>query len=199
MWPLTQMKINGVRFSPRENSFTYTFPPPHFASKRGLLRTPLSFTDGSLSGRLSLYLHIPFCEMDCSFCSLHRTAIHSSDMLKRYLSCLKLELTSLKELNVRASLDSVYIGGGTPTIYSALELGELLDAVGTTFIIATDGVEVSLECAPSTARSYNEWRTYFDALSCRRTLPVTRLSFGMQAGDSASLRHMGRMVAGRPR
>ena len=114
-------------------------------------------------------------------------------MLKRYLSCLKLELERLKELNVRASLDSVYIGGGTPTIYSAYELGELLDAVGATFIIAVDGVEVSLECAPSTARSYNEWRTYFNVLAGRKKLPVTRLSFGVQTGDAASLRHMGRV------
>jgi oxygen-independent coproporphyrinogen-3 oxidase len=192
VWPILELKHIGVQFDPRVNSFTYTFPPPYLARLHGHLVEPRSYSDGSLEGDISLYLHIPFCEMDCSFCSLHRTANHNKEYIQRYLCALMLELQSIKNYVSHQPLNSVYIGGGTPTICTAHQLNELLDAVVAAFPLQHHDVEVTVECAPSPNRGIRAWNDYARTLTERSQLPVNRFSFGIQANEPLALRRMGR-------
>jgi oxygen-independent coproporphyrinogen-3 oxidase len=84
-----------------------------------------------------------------------------------------------------------YLGGGTPSMLSPDRLGALLDDIDRGFTI-TEGAEVTIECAPSNRRTQEEWRVYLAALVSRRSLPVTRVSFGVQSFDERTLRSMGR-------
>ena len=119
MWEISRLKECGVNFLPQDNSFTYTFPPPYFSREFGQVRLPHAYATEGTAMRVSLYLHIPFCEMECSFCSLHRQVASDQQLIAQYVNALKKEVILQGVHCNSAVLESVYIGGGTPTICSA--------------------------------------------------------------------------------
>jgi oxygen-independent coproporphyrinogen-3 oxidase len=191
MWTLAELEEVGLDLEPAHNSFTYTFPPPYYAKEAGKNGRPKSLSLTSGWSDLSLYFHIPFCRMDCSFCSLHRQVVRNEASVSLYLSALQKEIRSFKPYFMAIPVTSIYFGGGTPSILSSSQIGQLLNAVEESFCLATS-VEVCIECAPDINRSRQDWQTFLQSLLSRTSLPISRVSLGIQSFDKKTLRSMGR-------
>ena len=129
------------------------------------------------TGGTYLYVHIPFCETLCPFCSFHRVQ-HCRPQSLRYFQALRQELARYHEAGF--AFTGVYFGGGTPTV----EPEELLETIAE--VRARFGVnEISVETNPRDLRP--------DLLARLRAGGVTRLSVGVQSFDDALLGEMGRL------
>lgn len=181
--------------SPESHSFTYTYPPPYVAWDRSSCGGfDIAETDAWQD--FSMYVHFPFCRMNCNFCSLHRQTAHNESMVSGYLQSLRRELRLLGESRCVPPLQALYLGGGTPTMLSADELNELLDCIAAAAQIPSGAdVEVTIECAPEAGRDAQGWYTLFRSLTSRRVLPVTRVSVGVEAWSDVVLARMGRTAA----
>ena len=125
--------------------------------------------------RYMLYMHVPFCERLCPYCSFNRFPF-SEDRAVPYFRNMRKEMLMLKDLGY--DFDSLYVGGGTPTIMID-ELCETIDLARDTFSIK----EVSSETNPN-----HLVPSYLDKLKGR----VQRLSVGVQSFDDGLLRQMDR-------
>ena len=126
--------------------------------------------------RYLLYVHIPFCESLCPFCSFHRVQFGEGKAV-RYFRALRKEI----ELYHAAGFDfsSAYVGGGTPTVMPG-ELVETLDLMRSLFSIQ----EVSVETNPNHLKP--------EVLSLLKAAQVNRLSVGVQSFDDQLLKEMQR-------
>lgn len=149
----------------------------HFSNKQlNLQPAQEGFLPAPVSGQeYMLYMHIPFCERLCPYCSFNRFPFHE-DRAAPYFQNLRREMLMLKDLGY--DFDSVYIGGGTPTIMID-ELCETIDLAKDTFSIK----EVSSETNPN-----HLIPEYLDKLIGR----VQRLSVGVQSFDNGLLKQMDR-------
>lgn len=129
-----------------------------------------------------LYLHIPFCRQACHYCDFHfSTSLGRKDEI---LAALATEIALRREyLGPSPTLDTVYFGGGTPSLLSADELRRLFDVIGQHFRIAPDA-EITLEANPDDLTA--AW------LIGLRTTPINRLSLGIQSFHEPHLRLMNR-------
>jgi coproporphyrinogen III oxidase-like Fe-S oxidoreductase len=123
-----------------------------------------------------LYIHVPFCQVLCPFCSFHRVRFRDGHA-RRYFGALRAEIARYHEQGFRFA--DVYVGGGTPTV-APDELGETLDLVRRLWPVRS----ISVETNPSDLRP-----EIFAVLDRAR---VTRLSVGVQSFDDGLLRAMGR-------
>ncbi|MFC7650462.1 coproporphyrinogen-III oxidase family protein [Streptosporangium lutulentum] len=162
-------------------SFTYPFfdlgyRVDHPALVSAFLGTgDLAIPGDHTPGNKALYLHIPFCDTICSFCPFVK-AKGSLERIAAYLTALTVELRTLGATKRVAEweLDSVYIGGGTPSVLSEEQITALFAAIRANFRIKADA-EISFEFE---AKSVNEAK--FQLLA---SLGVTRVSFGVQSFD----------------
>jgi oxygen-independent coproporphyrinogen-3 oxidase len=97
------------------------------------------------AGFQSLYLHVPFCRAKCGYCTFFSVADAGADLRQAYLARLEAEFAEFAERTL--PLQSVFIGGGTPSILTEAELTTLLQAVRRHFTLAS-GAEWSVECNP---------------------------------------------------
>lgn len=145
-------------------------------SARGLSRV-------ALQPPASLYLHIPFCLAKCSYCDFCSFpglgALHAP-----YVRALAAELRAVGARWQCPLLQTLYIGGGTPTALPAAHLQQLLEAVTQAFRMAADA-EVTLEANPGTVT--------LEALEALRKAGVNRLSLGVQSFQPAFLRLLRRI------
>lgn len=134
--------------------------------------------------RLGLYIHIPFCRSKCLYCDFCSFVGKREDEREEYVCAL------LREIEARGTkdytVDTVYFGGGTPSILSAEQIGRILSSVRENFKVADD-VEITLECNPMTR--LDDGRDYFSSL---RELGVNRLSLGVQSAVDGELKLIGR-------
>jgi oxygen-independent coproporphyrinogen-3 oxidase len=128
-----------------------------------------------------IYMHIPFCRQACTYCNFHfSTSLRQKDALLEAL---------LKEIRLQAgwldgqAVDTIYLGGGTPSLLSAEELTRLFDVLISTFKISSLK-ECTLEANPDDLSN-----TYLHEL---RITPVDRLSIGIQSFREEDLRYMNR-------
>jgi oxygen-independent coproporphyrinogen-3 oxidase len=124
-----------------------------------------------------MYVHIPFCETICNFCPFIK-AVGTRERVEAYVSALEAELRLIGATGRVGSwvLDSVYIGGGTPSVLEIPQMERLLQAIRQSVQLAPD-CEVSFEMeAKSVSR---------EKLLCLRQMGVTRVSFGVQTFDEA--------------
>ncbi len=124
---------------------------------------------------VGLYLHIPFCAKRCHFCAFY-LVMQEERRIERFLRALAIELASYaKQLDsARQRISTVYLGGGTPTALSAVQLSQILTTVRSKFSL-TGNCEVTVEATPESLTS-----AYLDALYAAG---VTRLSMGIQTFD----------------
>ena len=127
----------------------------------------------------SLYLHVPFCPQVCPYCDFHKMR-RNEDLVRRYVAGVEREAEAERW---PGPLETVYVGGGTPSHLSDDELDRVLGAVARAFG-GLGSLETTLEADPLT----------FDAprLGRWRAQGVTRLSIGLQSTDDAVLRLLGR-------
>ena len=130
-----------------------------------------------------IYLHIPFCATRCHYCNF-ATGGYESDIARRYVAALIEEIgrARFEDTSMR-SVDTIYLGGGTPTTLSIDQLAAILDACRKTFDVTTDA-EITCEANPGSID--------LDYLKDLRTAGINRLSFGVQSFDDGELQMIGR-------
>lgn len=133
---------------------------------------------------LGLYIHIPFCASKCAYCDFYSFVPQDEDIQKHYVSALLLQMEDLAPLCREHAVDSVFIGGGTPSVLPQKLLSRVIDAVWRNFTL-TDDVEITMEANPATV-SYKNLRKLHRA-------GVSRLSMGLQSAHARELSALGRI------
>ena len=133
---------------------------------------------------LSLYVHIPWCVHKCPYCDFNSHETKGELPEREYLAALFRDLEALLPSVWGRKLQTIFIGGGTPSLFSARAIDELLSGLRARLQIEP-GAEITLEANPGTAEA-GHFRGYRDA-------GVNRLSLGVQSFDDASLRALGRI------
>ncbi|SZD71053.1 Oxygen-independent coproporphyrinogen-III oxidase [Candidatus Ornithobacterium hominis] len=129
---------------------------------------------------MHLYIHIPFCKQKCSYCNFHfSTQLHSKDAL---ISALLKEL-ELRKNEINSPLETIYFGGGTPSILSDIELGKIFNKIEQHFDIQQDA-EITLEANPDDLNAAK--------VESIRQLPINRFSIGVQSFFDEDLKLMNR-------
>lgn len=134
---------------------------------------------------LSLYIHFPWCVKKCPYCDFNSYELGSGSFEDEYIGALQADLQSESEfIGDRTTLHSIFMGGGTPSLFSAQAITKVLRMVSEFFSI-DDGTEITLEANPGTI-DQNKFRGYFSA-------GVNRLSIGVQSFDDRFLSPLGRI------
>ena len=147
-----------------------------------------------------IYIHIPFCKTKCAYCGFY--SLPSLKLKERFLEALKAEIVARKGYLQRGGLrvkpamtpaledshntftiNTIYFGGGTPSLLSQKEIGELLHLINTHYPVATNA-EITLETNPDTLS--------LDYLEGLRQLGVNRLSIGIQSFFDNDLQYLSR-------
>ena len=133
--------------------------------------------------RAGIYIHIPFCRARCSYCDF-ATGAYSAEAARRYVSALVQEISAFPALAEEAyEADTIYFGGGTPSLLTPAEVASILEAVHERFRVVA-GAEVTMEMNPGTLTP--------EVLRSFRRLGITRASFGAQTFDDRELKQLGR-------
>lgn len=127
-----------------------------------------------------LYVHIPFCSSRCSYCDF-ATGLYQSELAERYVQGLVNEIKGSRYAG--EVIDTIYFGGGTPSLLAPAQLERILASLYERFKIAS-GAEITLEINPGSATP--------EKLRAFRSLGVNRASFGAQTFDDAELAKLGR-------
>ena len=134
---------------------------------------------------VGIYIHIPFCLSKCHYCDFCSVSRVDGDVKQRYVDMLCREIEeSGKNIAQKLDVDTVYFGGGTPSLLSVRQLERILKTVDDAFHIC-DGAEITLETNPKTADR--------EKLSKMIKLGINRLSIGMQSANDRELRSLGRI------
>ena len=131
------------------------------------------------SEKAGLYIHIPFCASKCGYCSFY--SIKSINLIPAFLSALNREMEFYK--NLFTSFDTVYIGGGTPSLMTSQQLAKIFIAINKFYKI-NDKAEITIEVNPGDV-SFE----YFQSL---RSLGINRVNIGIQSFDDDILKFLGR-------
>lgn len=132
----------------------------------------------------SLYLHIPFCRQACHYCDFHfSTTLKRKPQLVNAL-CKELELRKTEAIT---ALQTIYLGGGTPSVLSFGELSVLFSTLHQNYSIAPDA-EITIEVNPDDFTSHSEL-----SLAQIKSLGINRLSVGVQSFFEEDLRLMNRV------
>ena len=130
---------------------------------------------------IGLYLHIPFCAAICNYCNFNR-GLHDDGLRQRYVDALVTDIRRSAEPAVAA--DTIFFGGGTPSLLDPAEVDRLITACRESFDLAPDS-EITLEANPESATAA--------ALDGYRAAGVNRLSFGVQSFRDEELKRLGRL------
>lgn len=130
-----------------------------------------------------IYIHIPFCRSRCSYCDF-ATGAYDAARAERYVRAVVKEIEDFNRPNTQSQVDTIYFGGGTPSLLSVRQVALLLDAVQRKFNVSRD-TEVTMEMNPGTVTP--------ESLRELRRLGVNRASFGVQTFDDKELRRLGRV------
>ncbi|MEZ5284425.1 MAG: radical SAM protein [Vicinamibacterales bacterium] len=128
-----------------------------------------------------LYLHVPFCAAICNYCNFNRGLLDEA-LARRYVDALIGEVAAAPERG--AAVDTIFFGGGTPSLLAPGDVGRLVRACRDTFDVRP-GAEVTLEANPETVSEAS--------LAGYREHGVNRLSFGVQSFRDEELQRLGRL------
>lgn len=135
---------------------------------------------------LSLYVHLPWCERKCPYCDFNSHEAHAIPETE-YVDALLRDLETDLPLVQTRDIESVFIGGGTPSLFSATAIAALLEGIQRLTSLSSD-IEITMEANPGSAEA-TKFRDF-------RTAGVNRLSLGVQSFDNASLAALGRIHTG---
>ena len=135
---------------------------------------------------ISLYLHVPFCTVRCSYCDFN-TYANLEALIPAWEAALLLELRLWAPKVAGRPVPTVFIGGGTPSLLEGEAVGRILDIVRERYALNADA-EITLEANPESV-SVERLRAY-------RTVGVNRLSIGVQSLDEGELRFLDRLHDG---
>ncbi|EGC04009.1 radical SAM family heme chaperone HemW [Ruminococcus albus] len=129
---------------------------------------------------LGIYVHVPFCLRKCPYCSFYSLP-YDEDTAEKYVQAICRNIAYYKDRGLRA--DTLYLGGGTPSVLTAEQLGRILNECRQVFLL--DNAEITLEANPCTVDEH-KMRELRDA-------GFNRISFGIQSVDNDRLRFLGRL------
>lgn len=132
--------------------------------------------------RLGIYIHIPFCVSKCGYCDFYSIA-GGKQKMPDYQSALLSHISESADIMQGYEIDSIYIGGGTPSCYGAKRIVEILDELKRMGNVRLDS-EITVEVNPDTVR--------LDELKLLRSEGVNRLSVGVQSANNDILKIIGR-------
>ncbi len=132
-------------------------------------------------GCLGLYIHIPFCQKKCNYFDFY-SIVPTDDIKKRYTQSLCKEIKKWGERTARP-IDTIYIGGGTPSLLSDAELSAVFSVINNSFNVLSDA-EITVEVNPGD--NINQF------LKCAALLGVNRVSIGAQSCNDNELCALGR-------
>ncbi len=133
---------------------------------------------------LGIYLHIPFCIQKCAYCDFCSFPNTSAELREKYVEVLCRDIEDRAALCREHIADTVYFGGGTPTLLTAAQFEKIFSALRKNFTVSPDA-EITVECNPKTAS--------FEHFRALRALGVNRLSIGMQSAHDRELSALGRV------
>lgn len=133
---------------------------------------------------LGIYIHIPFCIRKCNYCDFCSFPNSSPNFMERYTDELCRRIKVFSPLAKDHTVDTVYFGGGTPTLLPLECFEKLLGTLKTSFDISADA-EISCEANPASITK--------DGLSALRDLGINRLSIGLQSANDNELKLLGRV------
>ncbi|MFC4599323.1 radical SAM family heme chaperone HemW [Cohnella hongkongensis] len=133
----------------------------------------------------ALYVHIPFCTNKCFYCDFN-SYVAAGQPIDAYLDALENEMRLTAEELPPGTIDTVFVGGGTPTVLTPPQMTRFLDSVRRHFPLAADA-EFTMEANPGT--------TDLEKLAAMREGGVNRISFGAQTFDNGLLERIGRIHA----
>lgn len=135
-----------------------------------------------------VYIHVPFCVRRCSYCAFHSVAIgrdaSSASPMRTWLDSLLMEIAHYGDLFPKTRVQSVFFGGGTPSLLPPAAVEAILSRLGNAFSLAPKA-EITLEANPESLRGQHDAKGYVAA-------GANRLSIGVQSLDDAMLRMLGR-------
>jgi oxygen-independent coproporphyrinogen-3 oxidase len=133
---------------------------------------------------LALYAHLPWCVRKCPYCDFNSYTGGNAASRHRYLDAICTDLESEAESAGGRSLTSAFLGGGTPSLFRADQIGRLLEVMRS-HLVCTDDVEITMEVNPGAVERGN--------LAGYRDAGVNRLSIGAQSFDAGRLAALGRI------
>jgi oxygen-independent coproporphyrinogen-3 oxidase len=134
---------------------------------------------------LALYVHLPWCLKKCPYCDFNSHEMLGADLPEQaYLNALMMDLEAALPLIWGRSVQTVFIGGGTPSLFSPAAIDQLLAGIRARLKLAPDA-EITLEANPGTFEK--------DRFKAFRAAGVTRLSVGVQSFNDAYLTTLGRV------
>ena len=142
---------------------------------------------------LSLYIHLPWCLRKCPYCDFNSHELRPADSVagelpeQRYIDALMADLEAAVPLVWGRTVHSIFIGGGTPSLFSPQAIDQLLSGVRARLRLESD-CEITLEANPGTFEK--------DRFRAFRSAGVTRLSIGVQSFNDAHLKTLGRVHNG---
>lgn len=133
--------------------------------------------------KLEIYIHIPFCAKKCDYCDF-LSAPCDDEMMNRYVEALKYEIECARDEMKEYMVDTIFIGGGTPSILEGEQIASVLDALRNSANISDDA-EITIECNPGTVDE-SKLKTLFAA-------GINRISLGLQSANDDELKSIGRI------
>ena len=134
---------------------------------------------------LSLYVHLPWCVKKCPYCDFNSHAITKQELTEQaYIDALTRDLHLQQELLHEREIQTIFFGGGTPSLFSGLAIQQLMENIKSSIQLA-ENAEVTLEANPGTVDAEN-FNAYF-------TAGINRLSIGVQSFNSHQLEKLGRI------
>ena len=132
---------------------------------------------------LGLYIHVPFCRSKCQYCDFYSEASHNDRLMDDYLRAICTHIREAGPLAPNYRVDTIYFGGGTPSLFGAEGLGTILNTIRKSFDV--DGnAEITFEANPDSVD--------MKLLRRLRAEGFNRVSLGIQSDNDAILRDIGR-------
>ena len=133
--------------------------------------------------KLAIYIHIPFCVRKCLYCDF-LSAPASDETREQYVQALCREIREERKSYVNYTIETIFLGGGTPSVLSGEQLDRILGTVFDAYQVADD-CEISMEVNPGTVTK--------EKLKAYKRAGVNRLSIGMQSAVEEELQSLGRI------
>jgi putative oxygen-independent coproporphyrinogen III oxidase len=137
-----------------------------------------------LTAPKSVYIHIPFCTNKCHYCDFNSYVLKGQPVME-YLDALEREMELTVSRLAPTQIDTVFVGGGTPTVLTPDQMSHFLKMVHRYFPVDSARTEFTMEANPGT--------TDADKLEVMKSGGVNRISFGVQSFDNTLLHRIGRI------
>lgn len=133
---------------------------------------------------LGIYIHVPFCKQKCAYCDFYSKPCQDKDLMQNYVAAVCLHLKEYFEKSVPPAVDTVYFGGGTPSLLATKDVKTIMKCIKK-YTDLSKKAEITMECNPESAD--------FKFLHGIRKIGINRVSFGIQSAHDDELFMLGRL------